>query len=177
MKAKRGRRHARRVSHDLSSPFYAPLRLLHILGAMLFLGGLVAVAYWKVSADRTNDPGYIARVHERIRRADKHVVGTGAFLTFAAGYAMVRFLGGRIAEHGFVLWGMIVMFTALGVWYFPLRRMTQMLVRDAETAWLKKEALPREFAARSVAWLTLAFIAISLVVIVTGMMVFKLPSA
>lgn len=164
------------MTHDVSSAAFLPLKLLHILGAVLFLGGLATALYWKVSADRTNDSSHIARVHKRILLADKHLVGTGAFVTFAAGYAMVRFLGGKIGEHGFVLWGLILMFSALALWFFPMRRMGARLADEADACFLGKKPLSREFASKSVAWLTLGFLATSLVVVVAAMMVFHIPA-
>jgi uncharacterized membrane protein len=161
--------------HDPSLPAYLPLRFLHILGAMLFLGGLVAALYWKLTADRSGDAAHAAKVHARLRRADRHLVGTGALLTFAAGYSMVRFLGGRISEHAFVLWGLIVMFAALALWYFPMRRLGDALTKEAEVCALKGEPLTQAYAAKSVAWLALGIMATTLVVVVAVMMVFRLP--
>lgn len=162
--------------HDPSLPAYLPLRLIHILGAMLFLGSIVASLYWKLTADRTGDASHAAKVHARLRRADRQLVATGAVATFAGGYAMVRFLGGRISEHAFVLWGLIVMFTALALWYFPMRRLGDALAREAEACALKGEPLSQAYAGKSVAWLALGLMAALLVVVVAVMMVFRLPS-
>lgn len=163
--------------HDLASPFYLPLKTLHILGAIVFVGGLGTALYWKLSADRSSDPAFAARVHARLRKADAHLIGPGALVTFAAGYSMVRFLGGRIAQHGFVLWGLILMFLALALWYLGMRRLGDQLVVEAESAAASKRLLSQEYAKKSAAWVGLAFASVALVVAVVVLMVFKLPSA
>src|SRR5439155_18029104 len=99
---------------------------------VLFLGGLATGVYWKLGADRSNDPAFAARVHRRLRRADARIVGPGALVTFAAGYSMIRFYGSRIAEKPVALWGLILMFAALALWYFGMRRLGEGLAAEAE---------------------------------------------
>lgn len=155
---------------------YLTLKVLHLFGVVLFLGGLAMQLYWKLAADRMADAGFAAKVHRRIRKMDAHLVGPGALFTFAAGYAMVRGFGSRIAERPFALWGLILMFTALALWYFGMRRAGDKLADEAEAAALNREALSKGYAGRSVLWLTLAFMAIGLVAAVAVMMVFKFPA-
>ena len=162
----------RLVSHDASNPFYLPLRSLHILGAMVFLGALLVALWWKVGADRSGDPAFAARTHRRMRKLDGQIVGPSALLTFAAGYAMVRFLGGRIAEHTFVLVGLITLFTALGLWYFGMRNLGEKLAVDAESAEGARQQLGIEYAKRSAAWVGCAIAAILIVVATVFIMVY-----
>ena len=160
---------------EVGDALYLTLKLLHILGVVAFLGGLVLALYWKVGADRSGDPLFASRVHARIRRADAHLVGPGALVTFAAGYLMVRAFGSRIAERPFALWGLILMFTALAFWYFGMRRLGDQLVVEAEAAAANREPLTPAYGKRSVAWLACASVAILLVGAVTVMMGFTLP--
>lgn len=162
--------------HDTSSPLYLPLRLVHLLGVVLFLGGLVAAVLWKLAADRSGDPAFAARVHKTLRKLDGRLIGVGALLTFAGGYSMVRFLGGRIAQHMFVLWGLILMFAALGLWYFGMRRVADALADEADAALANRQPLSNAYARRSVAWLAYAGGATLLVLVVVILMVFRLPS-
>lgn len=162
---------------EVGGTLYLTLKLLHILGVVAFLGGLSLALYWKIAADRSGDPLFASRVHARIRKTDAHVTGPGALVTFAAGYAMVRGFGSRIGETPFALWGLILMFASLAVWYFVMRRLADQLVVDAESAAAKRAPLDAAYAKRSAAWVLAASVAILLVVTVTIMMVFKLPSA
>lgn len=162
--------------HDPSHPLYLPLRTVHLLGVVLFLGGLLTAMLWKLAADRTGDPAFAARVHRTLRKMDGRVIAPGALLTFAGGYAMVRFLGGRIAQHMFVLWGLILMFAALGLWYFGMRRVGDALADEAEAAERNRQPLAQAYAKRSVAWLACGGGAVLLVLVVVILMVFQLPS-
>lgn len=160
---------------EVGDAFYQTLKLLHILGVVAFLGGLVAALYWKLAADRSGDPQFAARVHERIRKADAHLVGPGALVTFAAGYLMVRAFGSRIAQRPFALWGLILMFTALALWYFGMRRFGDALAVEADACAANRQPFTPAYARRSVAWLACTTGAIALVLLVTVMMVFRLP--
>lgn len=155
--------------------FYLALKLLHLLGVVAFLGGLALGLYWKLAADRSGDPLFAARVHARVRRMDKHVVGPGALATFAAGYLMIRAFGSRISERPFALWGLILMFASLGLWYFGMRRLGDALVAEAEACAANRQPLTPLYARRSVAWLACAAGAVALVVAVAVMMVFRWP--
>jgi hypothetical protein len=68
----------------------------------------------------------------------------------------------------FVLFGLIFLFAALGLWYFGMRNLGDKLA-DAT-------ALDAEYARRSAAWVACAGLAIALVVLAAVFMVFRLPS-
>ncbi|HVM44347.1 MAG TPA: DUF2269 family protein [Candidatus Thermoplasmatota archaeon] len=161
--------------HDPGHPLYLPLRLLHILGAMIFLGALVVALWWKLGADRSGDAGFAARTHRRLRQMDGQIVGPAALVTFAAGYAMVRFLGGRIAQHAFVLFGLIWLFSALGLWYLGMRNLGDKLATEAESADASRQPLSMDYAKRSAAWVACAAGAIFFVVLAAVFMVFRIP--
>lgn len=150
--------------HDYSHTLYQPLRFLHILGAMVFLGALLVGLWWKLGADRTGDLATATGAHKRLRKLDGQLVGPSAFVTFAAGYAMVRFLGGKIGQHTFVIVGLALMTTALAFWYFGMRGTGDALA-DAT-------ALDAEYARRSGVWVACAGLAVLLVVATAGVMVF-----
>lgn len=160
---------------EAGGALYLSLKVLHIFGVVVFLGGLLQAVYWKMTADRTADPAYVTGVHRRIRRLDAQWIGPGALVTFAAGYIMVRGFGRRIASTPFALWGLILMFIALGLWYFGMRRNGDLLVDEAQAAWDNREPLSKAYATRSVVWLGFAFAAVALVVLVAVFMIFRFP--
>lgn len=162
--------------HNPGHPLYLPLRLLHILGAMVFLGALLLAVWWKLGADRSGDPAFAARVHRRLRKADAQLVGPSAFVIFASGYAMVRFFGGRIAHHMFVLWGLILLTAAVALWYFGMRNLGESLAAEAEASETNRQPLSLAYAKRSAAWLSCALAAVALVVLTVVFMVYRLPS-
>lgn len=164
------------MTHDASHPLYLPLRLAHILSAMVFLGALTVALWWKLRADRAGDPGFAARTHRTLRKMDGQILGPAALVTFASGYSMVRFLGGRISEHAFVLFGLIWLFLALAFWYFGMRNLGEKLAADAEAAEDARQPLGTDYGRRSAGWVGCAGAAIALVVLAAAFMVFRLPS-
>jgi uncharacterized membrane protein len=160
---------------EVGGTLYTVLRVLHILGAVGFLGGLAMSVYWKLAADRSTDAGFASAVHRRLRRADAQIIAPSALVTFAAGYAMIRFFGSRIAEHAVALWGLILMFLALALWYFGMRRLGTRLAADAEASFEGGQRLTHEYAQKSVAYLALALAATALVLTVAIMMIVAPP--
>src|SRR5207245_9850679 len=116
-----------------------------------------------------------ARGPRRLRGADARTAGPGALVTFAAGYSMIRLYGSRIAQQPVALWGLILMFAALALWYFGMRRLGDGLAAEAEACEANREPLSSAYAKRSVAWLALAALANLLVVIVAVMMTVAQP--
>ena len=162
--------------HDVTHAWYLPLRLVHLLGVVMPVGGLVTALLWKLAADRSGEPAFAARVHRTLRRMDGWLIGPGVLLTFAGGYAMVRFLGGRIAQHMFVLWGLIVMTLAVFLWYFGMRKLGDALAEEADVAAKSGQPLSLAYGKKSAAWVLCAGGAVALVIVVTILMVFRLPS-
>ena len=165
------------MAHASDGMLWPVLRFLHILGAMLFLGALATGLWWKLGADRAGDPGFAARVHRRLRKLDGQLIGPSALVVFATGYAMVRFFGGRIAQHMFVLFGLIWLFLALALWYLGMRNVGDKLAQDAESADAARQPLGRDYGRRSAAWVACAGGAVFFVVLAAMFMVFRLPSA
>lgn len=161
--------------HDQSGGYYLALRLLHIVGSMIFLGGLFLSVLVKLHADRSNDPSYAATLHRALRRADNIIVGPAAIATFVGGYAMIRFLGGRIAQHWFAVWGLILLFASLAFWYFGIRRLNDRLAAEAEACHATGKNLSKEYATSSVAWLLFQALAIGSLLAAAVVMVFRVP--
>ena len=42
------------------------LKLLHLLGVILFLGNILVTAWWKIAADRTRNPAVIAHAQRQV---------------------------------------------------------------------------------------------------------------
>lgn len=166
------------MSHSAATApaIYAALRLLHILAAMTFLGSLVTALWWKLGVDRTLDAAFAARTHRRLRKLDAQVLGPTALIIFASGYTMVRFFGGRIAQHLFVLFGLVFLFAALGFWYLGMRRLSDDLAKEAESAEARRAPLDHAYAKKSAAWVGCAGAAALFVVLAAVFMIFRLPS-
>lgn len=159
--------------HDQAGAAYDTLRLLHIVGSMLLTGGFALAMVVKLSADRSGDPARAAGVHRALQRGDRLVLATGAALTFIGGYSMIRFLGGRISQHWFAVWGLILLFVAMGFWYFGPRRLNKRLAEEAESCVASRQPLGREYAKASVGWLAMTGAALAALLVAAFVMVFR----
>lgn len=159
--------------YDTSSPWFLPLKFIHVVGAMALLGSLLCYVVLKLHADRSGDPGHAARTHQGLRRADGVLVAPAAVAVFAGGYSIIRFLGDKIADHWFAIWGLILLFTSLGFWYFGVRRLNLRLAEEADACAAHKQPLSARYGAMSVAWLSSAGFAILALVVAAFIMIFR----
>jgi len=84
---------------------YSYVKLLHILGAVLFLGNIIVTAVWKTLADRTRDPKVIGYAQRLVTQTDRYFTGPGAMFVLATGVYMAM-VGGRALFHAtWVMWG------------------------------------------------------------------------
>jgi uncharacterized membrane protein len=152
-------------------------RFLHILGVAFFLGGIGTQAAWKVFSDRSRSARDAAAVHDKLVRVDRLFTGPSALLIFVTGYVSHRILQEtRIAEAGWVFWGLVLMFIALGLWYFGMRPLELKMADAAEDAADRGENLGRDYARLSGTWFTFWAAVTGLIVIVAMMMVFRWPA-
>lgn len=85
---------------------YRVLKLLHVLGAVLFVGNLVVTAVWKTCADRTNDPRLVAFAQRMVTLTDFVFTGLGAGLVLGSGLLMAREFGETFWRIAWIGWGL-----------------------------------------------------------------------
>ncbi|HXH19323.1 MAG TPA: DUF2269 domain-containing protein [Chitinophagales bacterium] len=89
---------------------YLTLKMLHILGAIIFTGNITVTALWKVMADRQRDPRIVAFAQSLVTLTDFVFTATGAALIAATGIAMAinfneEFWRVPWILHGIILFG------------------------------------------------------------------------
>lgn len=159
--------------YDTGSPWFSPLRFLHMLGAMALLGTLLCYLVLKLHADRSGDPAHASRTHQGLRKADGVLIAPSAIAVFAGGYAIIRFLGSKIAQHVFAILGLVLFFLAAGCWYFGVRRLNVKLAAEADACAVQKQPLSVAYGKLSVAWLATTVLAILALVTATFVMMFR----
>jgi uncharacterized membrane protein len=103
---------------------YAYIKLLHILGAVLFLGNIIVTAVWMTLANRTTDPRVIAYAQQLVGKTDRYFTGPGAIFVLATGVYMAM-AGGRALFHAtWVMWG-AGLFGVSGILWFAVLLPTQ----------------------------------------------------
>jgi uncharacterized membrane protein len=64
---------------------YTTIKLVHIAGAVLLLGNIIVTAWWKVMADRTDNPSIIAFAQRQVTLTDFAFTAVGVILLVVAG--------------------------------------------------------------------------------------------
>jgi uncharacterized membrane protein len=118
---------------------YRWVKLLHLLGVLLFVGNILVTAVWKALADRTRDPAIVAFAQRLVGLTDIVFTGPGAGLVGASGvllgtsYAAEH--GGAFWKVGWIAWG-LGLFALSGLIWVALLIPLQ----------LRQAALARQFA-------------------------------
>jgi uncharacterized membrane protein len=150
---------------------YLLLKTLHIVGAILFLGNIIVTGWWKVAANRTNDPRIVAFAQRQVTLTDWVFTFGGASLVAAAG------LGNAIAHDiplstPWIAWGLAIFVVAGLLWAAVLVPLQTKLARMAR-AFADSPAIPAEYWPLERAWIIIGTIDILIPLAVVPVMVFK----
>ena len=91
---------------------YATVKLIHVLGAILFLGNIIVSAVWKIQADRTNNPVVIAFACRLINVTDLAFTALGSALIVIGGIGLSE---APYLIYGIGLFGMAAMLWLMGL--------------------------------------------------------------
>ncbi len=73
---------------------YLLLKMLHLLGVVLFLGNIIVTALWKILADNTKDIRVIVFSQKLVLVTDIVFTSTGVVLVSVTGLMLAPYLGG-----------------------------------------------------------------------------------
>jgi uncharacterized membrane protein len=119
---------------DVEIP-YRVLKLLHVFGAILFVGNMLVTALWKAMADRTREPKIVVFAQRLVTVTDFVFTGFGAGLVLASGLLMARVFGEEFWKLYWIAWG-LGLFVASGLIWVAILVPIQ----------VKQSQLAREFA-------------------------------
>lgn len=89
---------------------YLWLKVIHIIGAVLFLGNIIITGWWKNMADRTKNPQVIAFAQRQVTVTDYLFTAGGSIILFIAGFVNVMTTGlsfsAKWLSHGIALFGL-----------------------------------------------------------------------
>jgi uncharacterized membrane protein len=132
---------------------YLTLKLLHIIGAVLFLGNIITGVFWKAHADKSRNPAIMAHALDGIIRSDQLFTIPGVVLIVAAGFAGA-IVGGLPLLRTEWLAGGIILLSISGIAFMariaPLQRqMRDLALANPDPAkfdWAGYERLSRGWA-------------------------------
>ena len=95
---------------------YRVLKLMHVLGAVLFVGNLVVTALWKAMADRSGQPAVVAFAQRLVTLTDFVFTGFGAGLVLSTGLLMGRVFGEDFWKLYWISWGLALFVVSGLIW-------------------------------------------------------------
>ena len=104
---------------------YLPMKILHLLAVVLFLGNIITGVFWHRFAARTRDPRLLAFTVEGIIRSDRLFTMPGVLVIIASGVAAAVAAGFPILGTGWILWTLVlfgVSGACFGLRVAPLQR-------------------------------------------------------
>lgn len=152
---------------------YLWLKVVHIFGAVLFLGNIIVTGWWKVMADRTRDPRIVAFAQRQVTLTDYVFTLGGVLIVLGSGLANVHLNGIAYSTNPWLLWG-IALFGASGmIWAALLVPLQVRLARLARQFANGSRPIPDEYWKLCRAWNFWGGIATALPLSVIYFMVFK----
>jgi uncharacterized membrane protein len=146
---------------------YNLFKFLHIVGAIVWIGGVVTVSIITARAAREKDPTVLAAMARQMRFNGMAVIGPAAGLTLIAGIVMIAVSG--LGAPLWVIWGFAAIIVSVALGATLLRRGNEELREVAATA---EPGDPRLSAAQR-RLTTLNTINVLLLLSAVGAMVFK----
>jgi uncharacterized membrane protein len=151
---------------------YLWLKMLHVVGAVLFLGNIIVTGWWKVMADRTRDPRIIAFAQRQVTLTDWVFTAGGVALLLGAGLANVHLHGISIAGNAWLAWG-TALFVASGVIWAAILIPVQTRLARLAAGFASGGEIPAEYWRLCRRWNFWGVVATLLPVSVLYFMVFK----
>jgi len=116
---------------------YLTLKLIHIIGAIIFVGNITVTALWKVMADKTRDPKTVAFGQRLVTITDFVFTGTGAAAILLSGLLMAMNFGDAFWNIKWVLWGLILFGISGIIWIailIPIQMKQARLAKEFENS-------------------------------------------
>ncbi len=118
---------------------YLILKLVHLIGVVLFVGNITVGVFWKWFADRSRSAAIMAFTMDAIIRADRIFTIPGIVILLIGGIGAAIVGGIPILSTGWVLWGLGA-FILSGLAFGPLSRVQRQLSAAAHAGDLEQYA-------------------------------------
>ena len=151
---------------------YFLLKSLHILGAVIFLGNIIVTGWWKVMADRTQNPIIVAFAQRQITLTDFIFTAGGVVLILATGIGNAILHQLNYWNIGWLAWGMGLFIVSGIIWgavLIPIQIKQARMARDFADG----GTIPDEYWQLGKLWMIFGTVATVLPLINIYWMVFK----
>jgi len=148
------------------------LKLLHLLGVILFVGNILTAALWKTRADASGDLRAIAYAQRGVMFADYVFTLPGVALILITGFWMASVSGRNILQTGWLFTALILLIVTVLIWLFELFPGQRQLIRLADEA-VRTGQLDPLFKGVTLRWTIFGILATLLPLVNVYLMVFK----
>lgn len=94
---------------------YPTLKMLHLLGVVLFLGNIIVTAFWKTLADRTDNPAVIQFSQRLVNLTDLFFTAGGALLITVTGLWLIPSVQ-ALLEQAWLFWSLTAFSASALIW-------------------------------------------------------------
>lgn len=153
---------------------YAILKLVHIVGVVMFLGNITTGLFWAAYAHRQKEFGLVASTFRGIIKSDRWFTMPGVTIILIGGFWAAIEGGIPILRTGWVFWS-IVLFSISGIIFsVSLAPLQKKILRFVESKPQTEESWS-EYCSIYKRWELWGFVAWLAPVIALALMVLKLP--
>ena len=154
----------------MSINLYQTFKLLHILGAIIFMGNIIVTALWKAMADRTREPKVVAFGQRLVTLTDFVFTGMGAALVLITGLVMAATSAEPLWKMSWLIWGFGLFLASGVIWtavLIPIQISQSRLARTFDSK------IPDEYWRLGRLWMLFGSVATILPLLTLYFMVFK----
>jgi len=147
------------------------LKLVHLVGVIIFLGNITVTAFWKTVADRTKEPKTIAFSQRLVTLTDIVFTFVGVVLILVSGYLMAEKFGG-VTGQGWLRTGLELFSVTAVIWVvvlIPIQIKQEFLARGFKDG----GTIPALYWLLSKVWLIAGSLAVILPFVTLYFMVIK----
>lgn len=130
-------------------------KLVHLLGACLFVGNIVVSAFWKVMADRTGELAVMRFGVRLVNLTDALFTGVGATMLAVAGHALAGRWGG-VGAQGWIVTSYALFAFSGALWIAVL---VPIQIRQARLLRAAVDRVPPQYRRLDRIWSTVGVVA------------------
>lgn len=94
----------RRAARGDETAMYLPMKLLHIVAVIAFLGNIATGLFWHIHAARTRDPRLLAHTMDGIIKSDRLFTIPGVVVIITTGIIAAIVGGLPLLRTGWIMW-------------------------------------------------------------------------
>lgn len=148
------------------------LLLLHVLGAVIFLGNIITAAFWKTRADIKGDPALIHHTVKNVMLADFIFTLPGLMLIIVSGILMAVQAGYSMSGFNWLTLSMILFVFTGALWLLILLPMQRSMIRHSAQS-IEEGDISKAYRKASRYWAIFGITATLLPVVILYLMITK----